>query len=149
MRTPRCWRIAARPAAGQGRTHPKGQIDKTARKEIEDLRKRVEALEGRQQAPDAERQKVVVSNPLAKDVDVAQQYVARMRAHHHINVSAMAGGYLEEITVKEGQAVKKGDVLFKVLPILSQAKLDAEMAEVRIAQTGVRATPRSCSGKKP
>jgi membrane fusion protein (multidrug efflux system) len=36
--------------------------------------------------------------------------------------------------VREDQAVKKGDVLFKVLPTLYEANLDAELAEVRIAQ---------------
>ena len=46
----------------------------------------------------------------------------------------MENGYLEEIPVKEGQAVKKGDVMFKVVPILYKAKLDAEMAEAQLAQ---------------
>src|SRR5205085_11203536 len=35
------------------------------------------------------------------------------------------------ICVKEGQAVKKGDPMFKILPILYQAKLDSEEAEVQ------------------
>ena len=43
-------------------------------------------------------------------------------------------GYLEEITVKEGQAVKKGDVMFKILPVLYKARRDAEMAEAKLAQ---------------
>ena len=77
VRTPRCWRIAS-AAARRTREEPlQGTVDETARKEIADLRKRVEALEGRQQAPAAERQKVVVTNPLAKDVVVAQQYVGQ------------------------------------------------------------------------
>ena len=36
--------------------------------------------------------------------------------------------------VREGQAVKKGDVMFKVLPILYKAKLDAKLAEARLAE---------------
>ncbi len=43
-------------------------------------------------------------------------------------------GYLEEIPVKEGQAVKKGDLMFKIVPTLYQAKLDAELAEVQLAE---------------
>lgn len=113
---------------------PKVQVDETARKEIEALRMRVEALERMQNSPAPQRQKVVVTSPLAKDIAIAQQYVARIRAHRHINVSALANGFIAEVAVKEGQAVKKGDELFKVLPVLYKAKLDAEMAEVRIAQ---------------
>ena len=46
----------------------------------------------------------------------------------------MDSGYLEEIAVKEGQAVKKGDVMFKILPVLYKAKADAEVAEARLAE---------------
>ena len=46
----------------------------------------------------------------------------------------MENGYLEEIPVKEGQAVKKGDVMFKIVPILYKAKLDAELAEAQLAE---------------
>jgi membrane fusion protein (multidrug efflux system) len=127
-----------RPAAAgpphRGESSPQGQIDVTARKAIEDLRKRVEALERMQRLPAPEREKIVVSNPLAKDVVVARQYVGKIRGRRHINVSALSAGYLEGITVKEGQAVKKGDVLFKVVPVLYKARYDAERAEVQLAQ---------------
>jgi membrane fusion protein (multidrug efflux system) len=43
-------------------------------------------------------------------------------------------GYLEEILVKEGQAVKAGEVMFRILPTLYKAEYDAEVAEVRLAQ---------------
>lgn len=111
-----------------------GRIDTTARKEIEALRKRVEALEKLQGAPVPERRKVVITNPLARDVVVADQYVAKIHARRHINVSALANGLVAEVLVKEGQAVKKGDVLFKIVPTLYKARLDAELADVRIAQ---------------
>ena len=92
--------------------------------------------------PAPERQKIVVTSPQAKDVVVTQQYVCQIRAQRHINVRALAAGYLEEITVKEGQAVKKGDVLFKVVPTLYKAKLDAELAEVQIAQLELNNTKK-------
>jgi len=125
-------RAAAASPRDREKASPGGVIDEKARKEIDDLRKRVEALE--QKAPAPQRQKIVVTSPLAQDIVVTQQYVAKIRAHRHINVSALEGGYIEQITVKEGQAVKKGDVLFKVLPTLYRAKLDAELAEVQLAQ---------------
>jgi membrane fusion protein (multidrug efflux system) len=39
-------------------------------------------------------------------------------------------GTLTEVPVKEGQAVKKGDVLFKMFSKLAQAKLDSAKAEL-------------------
>jgi membrane fusion protein, multidrug efflux system len=99
------------------------------KKEIEALRKKVEAL-GKKE----EHHKIVVTSPQAKDVVITQQYVCKIHAQRHINISALANGFLMEILVKEGQAVKRGDVMFKILPTLYQAKLDIELAEARLAQ---------------
>ena len=87
---------------------------------------------------DREGQKIVVTSPMAKDVIITQQYVCQIHSQRHIEVRALQNGYLEEIPVKEGQAVKKGDVLFKIVPTLYQAKLDAELAEARPRATGVQ-----------
>ncbi len=46
----------------------------------------------------------------------------------------MENGYLLEIPVSEGQMVKKGDLMFKLLPVVYTAKLDAELAEARLAE---------------
>ena len=81
--------------------------------------------------------KVVVTSPKAMDVTITQQYVCQIHSQRHIEVCALESGYLEKISVKEGQAVKKGDVMFKILPVLYKAKLDAEMAEAKLARTGV------------
>jgi membrane fusion protein (multidrug efflux system) len=79
-------------------------------------------------------QKIVVTSPRATDVVITQQYAGQMRAQRHIEVRALTGGYLETVLVKEGQAVKRGDVLFKIVPVLYKAKLDTELAEVKLAQ---------------
>ena len=71
---------------------------------------------------------------MAKDVTNTQQYVCQIHSYRHIEVRALESGYLEAITVKEGQAVKQGDSLFKVVTTLYQAKLDAELAEAQLAQ---------------
>lgn len=78
--------------------------------------------------------KIVVTNPVAKDVTLTQQYVCQIRSQRHISVRALQSGYLEAIQVKEGQAVKAGDPMFKVIPTLYQARLDAEVAEVQLAR---------------
>lgn len=81
-----------------------------------------------------ESHKVVATHPQSKDVTLVQQYVCQIHSQRHIKVRALEMGYLEAIPIKEGQHVKEGDLLFKVRPILYQAKLDAENAEARLAQ---------------
>lgn len=81
-----------------------------------------------------EPHKVVVTSPVLQDVVISQQYVCQIHSSRHIAICALQDGYLEEIPVKEGQAVKKGDVMFKLLPTLYQAKFDAEAAEAQLAQ---------------
>jgi len=81
-----------------------------------------------------EHHKIVVTSPKAKDVVITQQYVCQIRSRRNINVRALQSGYLEAIHIKEGQEVKTGDVMFKINPTLFQAKLDAELAEVQLAQ---------------
>jgi membrane fusion protein (multidrug efflux system) len=89
----------------------------------------------RQETPDKERpSKVVGTSPQVKDVVVTQHYPGQIRAQRHLTVRALLAGYLEAVPIREGQAVKKGDVLFKVLPTLYKAKLDAELAEVKLAE---------------
>ena len=95
-----------------------------------------------EEEPHREGQKIVVTSPMAKDVIITQQYVCQIHSQRHINVRALENGYLEEIPVKEGQAVKKGDVMFKIVPILYQAKLDAEVAEAQLAQLEFNNTKR-------
>jgi membrane fusion protein (multidrug efflux system) len=135
-------RAGAAGPQDKGKAQPGEQIDETARKQIADLRKRIEALEKMQKLPAPERQKIVVTTPLMKNLTISQQYVAKIRAHRHIDVRSLANGAVAEVLVKEGQAVKKGDVLFKVLPILYKAKLDAEMAEVQLAKLELTNTKR-------
>lgn len=79
-------------------------------------------------------QKVVVISPRVRDVVVTQSYAGQISAHRHIEVRALVSGPIAEVPVREGQAVKKGDVLFRVSPALYKARLDAELAEVQLAQ---------------
>lgn len=81
-----------------------------------------------------QHQKIVATSPLVRDVTVTQKYVCQIRSQRNIEVRAQMGGYLDEVLVKEGQAVKKGDVLFKIMPTLYKARLDAENAEANLAQ---------------
>jgi membrane fusion protein (multidrug efflux system) len=110
------------------------------KKEIAALRKQVDDLS--KNKPKQEQRKIVATNPVARDVVVTQQYTAKINAQRHINVRALQMGYLEQILVKEGQTVKKDDVLFKIVPVLYKAKLDVEQAEVQIAQLKYQSTKK-------
>ena len=90
------------------------------------------------ESSDGDRHKIVVTSPEAKDVVVTQQYVCQIHSRRHINVCALQSGYLEAVTVKEGQAVKQGDVMFKIVPTLYRARLDAELAEAQARAAGVQ-----------
>jgi membrane fusion protein (multidrug efflux system) len=96
------------------------------------------------QSHEEEHQKIVVTSPAAKDVTITEPFVCQIHSQRHIDVRALEGGYLQEILVKEGQAVKKGDLMFKIVPTLYQAKLDAELAEAQLAQLEFNNTKALC-----
>jgi membrane fusion protein (multidrug efflux system) len=99
--------------------------------------------------PHQEHQKIVVTGPQAKDVTITQQSVCQIRSRRHINVKALQSGYLEAIQIKEGQAVKTGDVMFQIVPILYKARLEAEVAGVRLAELEFKNTERLFNDKTP
>jgi len=78
--------------------------------------------------------KIIVTSPVRQDVVTTQPYVCQIHSCQHIEVRALEGGYLQNISVKEGQAVKKGELMFKILPTLYQARLESEEAEVQRVQ---------------
>ena len=81
-----------------------------------------------------EQHKIMVTSPMAKDVIITQQYVCQIHSQRHIDVCALEDGYLKAIPIKEGQAVKEGDVMFEIMPVLYKAKWDAAVAERDLAQ---------------
>jgi membrane fusion protein (multidrug efflux system) len=68
------------------------------------------------------------------DVVITQPYIGRIHSQRHINIRTLKNGYLKEIKVREGQAVKKGDLMFKIVRTRDMAKLDAEAAKDRLAE---------------
>jgi membrane fusion protein (multidrug efflux system) len=87
-----------------------------------------------QETHQVESQKLVVTMPAAEDVIVTQTYVSQIHSRRHIEVRALDSGYLQQVYVQEGQKVKQGHVMFKIVPVLYQAKLDTEAAEAELAQ---------------
>ena len=94
-----------------------------------------------------EAHKILATTPQSKAVTITQQYVGQIRSCRHIEVRAMEGGYLDEIKVKDGQSDKQGDLLYQVLPVLYQARLDAETAENHYAQLELNYTKQLFADK--
>jgi membrane fusion protein, multidrug efflux system len=104
------------------------------------------AVDGRAESQ-VEAHKITVATVESKPVTLTQSYVAQIHAHRHIKVRALERGYLEAPRVKEGQQVKQGDILFTVVPILYQKKVEAENAEARHAQLELNSAKKLAADK--
>ncbi len=78
--------------------------------------------------------KLLVTNPLKKDTLVTREYVSQISAISHIELRALEKGYLQNIYVDEGQFVKKGQLMFKIMPLILEAEQKKAEAEANFAQ---------------
>ena len=78
--------------------------------------------------------KFLVTSPLRRDTSITKEYVCQIRSVNHIEVRALEKGYLQNIYVDEGQLVKKGQLMFQVMPMLYQAELQKAQAEANFAE---------------
>ena len=85
---------------------------------------------------------IVLTTPSVMSVPVTQAYVCRMQSRRHIDIRALNEGYLEEIPTQEGQAVRAGERLYGIYPVLYRTRLDAEKAELRLAEINLQNTER-------
>ena len=99
-----------------------------------------QALRAQDHPREEERRPVVLSSPAVRNVRTSQKYVCQIHSRRHIEVRALEQGYLEQVPVQEGQHVKEGDLLFKILPIVHKAHLDADRAELELANIQLRNT---------
>jgi len=89
-----------------------------------------------------EETKFSVTSPLKKDTVVIRNYVCQIRAIQHIEMRALEKGYLQDIFVDEGQSVKKGQLMFKIMPLILQAETQKAQAEADFAQIEYQNTKR-------
>ncbi|MCB0820360.1 MAG: efflux RND transporter periplasmic adaptor subunit [Bacteroidetes bacterium] len=75
-----------------------------------------------------------VSVPVQKDTLITRDYVSQIRSINHIEIRALERGYLEQIFVDEGQVIKKGQMMFQILPIMYKAELQKAQAEANFAE---------------
>jgi RND family efflux transporter MFP subunit len=77
---------------------------------------------------------ITVSQPLQKDVIDWDDFVGRFEAVDEVDVRPRVSGYLQSIGFKDGEVVKKGQVLFTIDPRPYQAALDQAKAQTQRAQ---------------
>ncbi|MEQ8472880.1 MAG: efflux RND transporter periplasmic adaptor subunit [Marinoscillum sp.] len=82
----------------------------------------------------AEEQSYPVTSPVRKDTTTTREYVSQIHSVQHIEMRALERGYLEKIYVDEGQFVKKGQLMFQIMPRLYQAELKKAEAEAHYAE---------------
>ncbi|WP_179353796.1 efflux RND transporter periplasmic adaptor subunit [Winogradskyella vidalii] len=76
----------------------------------------------------------LVTNPIKKDTTIVKDYVSQIHSIRHIELRALEKGYLKDISIDEGQHVKKGQQLFQIMPNIYQAELNKAKAESKVAQ---------------
>ncbi|MET4082159.1 membrane fusion protein (multidrug efflux system) [Pedobacter sp. UYP30] len=88
----------------------------------------------------AEVEIYTVTSPVKMDTSFTKEYVAQIKALRNIEIRAQEKGYLQNIYVNEGQQVKAGQLLFKIMPKefeaeVSKAKAEAKSAEIDVENT--------------
>lgn len=78
--------------------------------------------------------KFVVTSPIVTDTVIYKEYVGLVQSASHIELRSQERGYLEKIYVDEGQFVKKGQLLFKIMPVVYQAEYARAKAEMEFAE---------------
>lgn len=78
--------------------------------------------------------KVTVATPVVKSIHAWRDYTGRAQAVDSVEIRARVGGYLDKAAFREGDQVKKGDLLFVVDPrpfAASHARAEAELEGAR------------------
>lgn len=87
-----------------------------------------------------EKERHLVTSPIQMDTTITKDYVCQIRSIQHIELRALEKGYLQNIYVDEGQQVKKGQMLFQIMPNIYEAEMQKSKAEVEFADIEYRNT---------
>jgi len=91
--------------------------------------------------------KYLVTSPIKRDTSITKDYVCQIHSIRNIKVRALEKGYLQSISVDEGQFVKKGQKMFQIMPNVYQADLQKANAEARVAEIELQNTQLLADGK--
>jgi membrane fusion protein (multidrug efflux system) len=91
------------------------------------------SCESKKETGEAET-KFFVTSPLKTDTFITRDYVCQIHSVQHIEMRALEKGYVEKIYVDEGQLVKKGQLMFKIMPLIYNAEKQKAEAEAEFAK---------------
>lgn len=78
--------------------------------------------------------KYAVTSPLKMDTTFTREYVSQIHSVRNIEIRSQEKGYLQNIYVDEGQQVKAGQLLFRIMPKMYEAELLKAQAETKAAE---------------
>lgn len=78
--------------------------------------------------------KFQVTSPIKLDTSIVKDYVCQVKSIRHIELRALERGYLQDTYVDEGQTVKRGQLMFQIMPKLYQAEKKKAQAEANYAE---------------
>ena len=90
--------------------------------------------------------KFLVTNPIKKDTSITKDYVSQIHSIQHIELRALEKGYLKQVSVDEGQFVKKGQRMFQIMPNIYKADLQKATAEAKVAEIELQNTKLLADG---
>jgi membrane fusion protein, multidrug efflux system len=81
---------------------------------------------------------VVVATPLARKITLWDEYTGRFEAREQVEVRARVSGFMDKLHFKDGQIIRKGDLLFTIdqrpfLLSVEAAIADVERAKAQVA----------------
>ncbi len=85
-----------------------------------------------QEKPSDGAHKFTVTTVESSDVTLTQAYVCRIQALRYIEVRTPVEGYLVASPIKEGQSVKRDDLLFQIKPMVPKGKSATEIENQEI-----------------
>ncbi|HPA21535.1 MAG TPA: efflux RND transporter periplasmic adaptor subunit, partial [Verrucomicrobiae bacterium] len=95
---------------------------------------------GKKEQATAESPEVVVTKPVIKKVATVNEFTTRIEAKESVEVRARVNGYLQETLFKDGDMVKKDDVLFVIDPKPFEADVQKAQGQLKEAESKVELT---------
>lgn len=85
---------------------------------------------------------VTVAHPELREVVDWDEYTGRFEAVEHVDIRARVAGYLESVHFRDGQLIKKGDLLFTIDPrpfeaAVARAEANLDRAKTQLALAGL------------
>src|SRR5499433_967315 len=99
-------------------------------------------------APPAALPQVVVSKPLGQDIDTRLGFLGQFSAVSQVELRAQVGGTLTGIFFKDGDIVRKGDLLFTIDPRPYEITLAEATAQLDVASAHLELADRQLDRAK-